>query len=217
MIVWDSKGQIMLQTPINHEGFCKCNLIGDLLAIPCGKNGINVMDLSLNTPTKLSLDVNNDEGALMAVKFVSENLLIAAYESGYICLWLVQEDSTATIDREMRIKCMPTCLALNNGEILVGTSSETLYIFDDRLSGLLKEVNLTNPGLNVIEIRPDARFYVTAGWDKRLRLFSTSKHKKLCVLILHDGALNALSFVGPLLAAGSSDSQISLWDLYNNP
>lgn len=214
--MWNLDAEPIYRMPITHEGFCKCDLRGKTIALPRDKNSLDVIDITQCTSPllKSSLNMKNDEGAVMAVKLSSEtgDFLVAAYESGYVCIWKIAE---AIVDREMRVKCMPTCLCLNKEEILLGTSSEVLYVLDWNQLQPLRELTLTNPGLNAIALRP-GRFYATAGWDKRLRLFSAAKHKKLCVLILHDSALNALAFAGRFLACGGGDAQISLWDLYNN-
>lgn len=224
VIVWNLDGEALHRLPTNHEGFCKCDLLGNLLAIPQSKNTIQVVDITSPSMSRTQLDIKKDVGAVMAVRLFttepsssSSLRIVAAYESGSVCLW---DESGGTILQETRVEdCMPTCLALNdNKEILLGTSSETLHVLDPSSLSRIRQVALTNPGLSAIALRPtDGRIYATAGWDKRLRLFSSSHHKKLCVLLLHEGTLNALAFAGPFLACGGNDAQISLWDLYNNP
>lgn len=162
--------------------------------------------------------MDDSEGGLMAVKLLCQpTRIVAAYESGCICIW----DGDVVV-HQTRIKSMPTCLGhhAHRNEILLGTSSETLHIFDVDKLALLKEITLTNPGLNAISLRQsDLRLFATAGWDKRIRLFSARSHKKLCVLQLHDDSLNSLVFIVGhcgLLAAGGNDALISLWDLYSD-
>lgn len=155
----------------------------------------------------------------MAIKLLGQGSKIAtAYESGCICIW-----NENIVLHRTRVKSMPTCLGhhAHRNELLLGTSCETLYIFNADNLTELKSIALTNPGLNVMALRlSDLRIYATAGWDKRIRLFSARSHKKLCVLQLHDEAVNSLIFIaGPgsgLLAAGGSDALISLWDVYNS-
>lgn len=221
--IWTAEGKLVHQVLVNHEGFCKCDLWANIIAIPVGKNSIEIYNIEqVKIPERTStLTIDEDEGGLMAVKLLSNKArrVVAAYESGCICMW----EGGVVVER-VRVKSMPTCLEhhAQRNEILLGTSSETLHIFDveDKLAEL-KAISLTNPGLNAIALRlSDLRLYATAGWDKRIRLFSARTHKKLCVLQLHDDSLNGLVFItghcGLLLAAGGSDALISLWDLYND-
>lgn len=230
-MIWSPEGEKVHEILVNHEGFCKCNLWMNLLAIPVGKNAIDVYEIkdhlhesqglmkSFYPPErKGTLAVSDDEGGLMAVKWLNRSrAMVAAYESGFVCVW--QEN---VMVEQTRVKSMPTCLEYHaqRNEILLGTSSETLYIFNVDKLVQLEAIALTNPGLNAITLRQsDCRIYATAGWDKRIRLFNAKNHKKLCVLQLHDDSLNSLVFMAGhcgLLAAGSSDALISLWQLYSD-
>lgn len=221
--MWNGEGKLVHQILVNHEGFCKCDLWANIIAIPFGKNSIEIYNIEqVKIPERRrTLTIDEDEGGLMAVKLLSNKptRVVAAYESGCICIW----DGEVVVERA-RVKSMPTCLGhhAQRNEILLGTSSETLHIFsvvEDKLAEL-KAISLTNPGLNAIALRlSDCRLYATAGWDKRIRLFSARTHKKLCVLQLHDESLNSLVFIMGrcgLLAAGGSDALISLWNLYSD-
>ena len=221
VIIWNAEGTIVHKMQVHHDGFCKSDLLANKIAIPSGKNSIEMLTINQMTSLEPSrtLTIDSDEGALMAVKLLSKDTrVVAAYESGCICIW----DGDVVVHRT-RVESMPTCLGhhAQHNEILLGTSSETLHILDADKLTQLKAIELTNPGLNFTALRlSDSRVYATAGWDKRIRFFSARTHKKLCVLQVHEDSLNALVFVAghcgatSLLAAGSSDSLISLWDLY---
>lgn len=218
--VWSKDGDLLLEIPIDHEGFCKCDVGNDLLCIPSGKNELYSLDIHqvFSGGQKKILKPVTDEGSIMAVKF-AVNRLVAAYESGYVCIW--DEDTCVC---QTRIEGMPTCIAFSakRQEIVLGTSCETLYVFDEELRAK-RQVSLTNAGLSCIAIRDDEKIYATGGWDKRIRLFSGKCQKKLCVLQLHDDTLNSIVFANKdtrqsysIFAAASSDGQISLWNLYNH-
>jgi len=218
--VWNEEGDLLFEIATDHEGFCKCDVGNDLLCVPCGKNELytlNVNDIS-SRGQKDTCKPATDEGSIMAVKF-AETRLVAAYENGYVCVW--NGDICAC---ETRTQGMPTCIAFSckRREILLGTSGDTCYIFDEELKAK-RQVSLTNAGLSCLAVRDDEKIYATGGWDKRIRLFSGKSHKKLCVLQLHDDTLNSVVFTNDdgrkgdrILAAGSSDGQISLWNLYND-
>ena len=60
--------------------------------------------------------------------------------------------------------------------------------------------------------------FATAGWDRRVRIFSTKapKFKPLAVLRYHDAAVNALDFSADstLLFTASKDAKIACWRLF---
>lgn len=188
--------------------------------MPLEKNDVQVVNIE-DTKKKMvkKITPSKDEGAIFVIKLLNSERLLTAYESGTLIIWNLPD---STVECQAHVAHLPNCAAHHQerNEILVGTSSETLFVYDDRDLKLLKEVPLVNPGLNSIIVRPtDGRIYATAGWDKRIRVFSSKTHKKLCVLQVHEGSVNALCYVianRALLAAGGSDGLISLWDLYND-
>jgi len=212
--IWNDENELMHEIPVDHEGFCKCDVQNNALCIPSGKNEIHVIAVNAEMNKTSTHTLINDEGSIMAVQFVG-NSLVAAYENGFICIWSREDKST--FSHSHRIQAMPMCLSFDpkHGRILLGTSCETLYIFDEDLH-IQREILLTNAGLSCISIRCDDRIYATSGWDKRIRVFSLKHHKKLCVLQLHDETVNSVQFTkkNSILAAASSDGQISLWNLY---
>lgn len=226
--IWNARGDLLVKIPVDHEGFCKCDLMsGLLLALPSGKNSVQLLNRTqmtgVTTPLSngRSLNITNDDqvGAVMAVKILSTsepNLVVTAYEAGFICIWTA-DATCSTIRNENHIKDMPTCIAhdAQRRRIIIGSASSKLNIFNDDKLELLHQVSLTNPGINCISIRP--KFYATAGWDKRLRLFSAKTLKPLVVLQLHESDLNSIvSTAAGFLVCASSDAMISLWDLYNS-
>lgn len=210
--VWNREGILMGRISSSHSGFCKCDLRHSFLAAPAGKNGIITYNISkigeFNAMTTLNLD--HDEGTIMALK-LTPNALISAYESGSICKW-----GETSVIAHTQVEGMPTCIEFSflSGEVLLGTSTDQVHILDQDLRPK-RQVQLRNGGLNCLSIRHDGRIYASSGWDHRLRVFSAKSHKSLCVLELHDESLNCLAFGQTLLASGSSDALISLWNLYN--
>lgn len=86
---------------------------------------------------------------------------------------------------------------------------------------------LPNPGISEICIRNDGKLCAVAGWDHRIRLFSGKSRAPLAILKHHTSNVTCLDFAqapgnpsgvpaGPawLMAAGSKDTEISIWNLY---
>uniref|UniRef100_T1JIV4 Anaphase-promoting complex subunit 4-like WD40 domain-containing protein n=1 Tax=Strigamia maritima TaxID=126957 RepID=T1JIV4_STRMM len=82
---------------------------------------------------------------------------------------------------------------------------------------------ITNPGVASVRIRQDGRVLGVGGWDSRIRIFSWKSLKPLAVLDFHTKTIQCIEFskgavgdYGILMAAGSNDEKISLWNLYGN-
>eukprot|EP00808_Paulinella_micropora_P018753 g21836.t1 len=86
----------------------------------------------------------------------------------------------------------------------------------------LHTLRLPHEGVGDAALRCDGRLCAVAGWDKRLRLFSLTSYKPLALLQLHQESVYAVDFAAPdrwnphvgLLASGSKDSRIGIWELF---
>lgn len=76
------------------------------------------------------------------------------------------------------------------------------------------------PGVAQSRFRPDGRIFAVGGWDKRIRIFDRSAAAApLAILRGHAESVNALDWssdaaVSGLLATGSSDGQIRIWQCF---
>ncbi|KAL9082196.1 MAG: hypothetical protein Q9159_006617 [Coniocarpon cinnabarinum] len=108
----------------------------------------------------------------------------------------------------------------------------------------MKEVQTKHSGQQGLRVRDDARILATAGWDSKMRVYSSKTLKELAVLKWHKEGCYALDFAlvesqatdsslddttslqtpsmarekkarnTHWLAAGSKDGKVSLWDIY---
>lgn len=220
---------------MDYLGFSQPDIISDdivgLLAIP-GPSQECVTVIDIEKQSKICSYVPHDAkklGNLMQMKWVKGSMnpkLLVAYESGHILLW---DYVTRDIISEVQCKENPICISFDSVSQLgmIGTPSEKVYIFhidSDLKVNLVKEVCITNPGLASCIARPDGKIFVTGGWDDRIRLFSSKKMKPLAVLLYHRKTVECLAYSPTrvnyfdcdyLLAAGSSDMSVSLWNLFN--
>lgn len=238
--VWDisaSVPQVKVQYPISeYLGFSQSHFTTldnyrSLLAIP-GPNQEGVTVWDVDTKAKVCSLLPPDPpkcGSLMQVRWVKaarNNSLLVAYESGHISLWNWENSSIIT---EVHVSENPLCLTFDdNIQIgIIGTASEKVFIFcisSELIMSVVKELCITNAGLSSCIIRPDGKLLVTGGWDSRIRVFSNKKFKPLAVLHYHKKTIECLAYspcdvehfgLGFLLAAGSSDKSISLWNVFN--
>ena len=83
---------------------------------------------------------------------------------------------------------------------------------------LLKNRQLPSKGISSLKIRPDGKILVAGSWDSTIRLFSWLKPqnlKPLGALKFHENAIDAIDVTSKLIAAGSSDGYVTIWNVYN--
>ena len=142
--------------------------------------------------------------------------IIVGYENGCVALWDTCQNK------------MVDCLKVHDESVMCLTYSETLQTgYSGSANELLKSwtidgglkakdtATIVNPGFNDVIVRDDNKIIVTAGWDSKVRVFGAKHLKPLAVLNYHKDSVNCLTFSDEkLLACGSKDNQISLWDIY---
>lgn len=217
----------------DYLGFSRCDVAEDsmLLSIPGpSQDTITLWDIKSEKRISCLIPPDKSWGSIMQCKWLQYkqhlNMLVL-YENGTIALWDWSNNkilSTVTCNNN------PLSIDFDSHSLrgICGTASEKVFVFAfEEVSHTLNcdtAFSITNPGLGCVSIRPDGKIYATGGWDHRIRLFSWKKHKPLAVLLYHRKSIECLAFSersvstftkGYLLAAGSSDNSISLWDVYN--
>lgn len=159
-------------------------------------------------------------GLLMSLHANDSNQLVAGFESGHIVLFDLRsfgEVSRLNLFQGQPVMCVDYNRARNLG--ISGSAENYMSHFNIGDVGLELDgkIEMTNPGLNCVKIRPsDAKIFASGGWDKRIRVFGSKKKNLLVVLDFHKDAINTIGFSEVnLMAAGSNDGIISFWDLYN--
>ena len=145
------------------------------------------------------------------------NVLIG-YEDGSVALWDCRQYKRPLL----RLKIHPDPVMCINYETVTGTgfsgsAGEEIcsWTTNKDILTLKDTVTVTNPGFNDCCVRKDGKLVVFAGWDGHVRLFSVKKMKPLAVLAYHKDSVYCATFSDDkLLACGSKDEQISLWDVY---
>ena len=103
-----------------------------------------------------------------------------------------------------------------------------------------KTINTKHSGQQSLHVRSDGAIFATAGWDSKMRIYSTKTLKELAVLKWHNEGAYAISFstiepakkgldvtrmsvsarrshrakVAHWVAGGAKDGKVSLWDVY---
>lgn len=228
---------------VKYFGFCKSVVIEKdrCIICPISDSIVKLINLDDLNNIKMTLSDNNrDEnkklGEVMVIKYFNDFVLVG-YECGAIKIW-----STVSSKCVNRTDFFTDCvMALDvqyfnnqNNRLFgfVGTVTDVIMEFNidinDDFSGVLvtkkREIKITNPGVCCIKIRPDCKLFVAGCQDKRIRLFSCKSLKLLVVLDFHKDMVQDVVFSNDmvdscscqlLLASGSFDGKVSLWNLYN--
>lgn len=179
---------------------------------------------TLDKITILDPQQNDNLGDLMAIKAIGE-YVICGYEANTIIVW--KENCIKSLYNFPELECLMTLDVDNdvNKGVCAGVSNviNTFYITEGKLS-LNNSITITNPGVNVLLLRPDNKIVAAACWDLTVRLFSWKSMKLLAVLDSHStGVLNIIYSelsvkywkARYMLAVANKDNKITLWDVYN--
>ncbi|XP_037679460.1 probable serine/threonine-protein kinase PkwA isoform X1 [Choloepus didactylus] len=185
---------------------------------------VRVLEMPSKTPVcTLRTEAGARLGMPMSLRLWQANdrpLLLAGYEDGSVALWSVPERRAVS-----RAVCHPEpVLGLDfdprGARGVSGSAGKALAVWSLDEQQTLKVCStheLTNPGVADVVLRPDRKILATAGWDHRVRVFRWSTMKPLAVLDFHRASVHCVAFAANgLLAAGSGDERISVWDLYPN-
>ncbi|XP_029647955.1 guanine nucleotide-binding protein subunit beta-like protein 1 isoform X1 [Octopus sinensis] len=232
LIFWDAGNgwQKINEVAKCSIGFCQgCVIPGDstnspLIAVPSQEESqVNIID-SVNQQNVAFLKPSdhfegNKYGMCMDIAKMKHNQsgLLIGYENGCIALWDIRERKI--IDCISLYEEMVTCVCCSeSGHGWSGSVNDKLTqwsVCQDNGFTKLPAVQLTNSGINHMKLRNDERILAVAGWDSNIRILGTKKGKPLAVLSYHKLSVKCVAFSdNDLLAAGSQDGSISLWDIY---
>jgi len=210
----------------NVIGFCKCTLYKTNMLLCKGeKSTMNCY--STETYDKIAVfepQQNVNLGDLMTVKSV-EDYVFCGYEGNTIVVW--KEGIIVSQCSFPELEClMALDVDRNVAKGVCAGSSDMISTFciSEGVLSFNKSVKITNPGVSVLQLRPDDKIVAAACWDFTVRLFSWKSMKLLAVLDSHStGVLNIVysELSVPfwkttyMLAVANKDNKITLWDIYN--
>ena len=206
-------------------GFCGACLVEreNLVAVPSEtQSQVELYDTRTNNPVSKLTPDPGDKPCGMCMKIrcsqtADRAAILVGYEDGSIALWDLRTNKMAARLKvhEESIMCMDFSSEIGRG--FSGSPDENLisWTIDGDQIKTSSNVAVKNPGFNDIVIRKDGKIVATAGWDKQIRIFGCKKLKPLAILSYHKDSINCLTFSEDnILACGSKDQHISLWDIY---
>ncbi|CAG8483861.1 17059_t:CDS:2, partial [Acaulospora morrowiae] len=133
-------------------------------------------------------------------------LILAAYENGSVVLWSVTlgSDERTVVDQLWsRKEHSESALGLDvsiDKRFAISTAGDNKivkYIFDEEnyhAEPLIKSTTVKYAGIADVKIRSDGKIFATAGWDAKIRVFSSKSLKPLAILQYHRESVYALAF-----------------------
>ncbi|XP_052807259.1 guanine nucleotide-binding protein subunit beta-like protein 1 [Mya arenaria] len=202
-------------------GFCNSALVDQhTLAVPAnGMSTVDIFDIRnhTNVSTLLPDQKSPKLGMCMKMCIANDRSLLVGYEDGSVALWDIGEHkmvSRLQLHADA-VMCLDYCSKLTKG--FSGSVSEDIFscVLNNNTIVKKTEVKVTNAGFSDCKVRRDGKIVAFAGWDSNVRIFGAKHLKPLAVLNYHKEGVQCVTFSEDyLMACGSKDQLISLWDLY---
>lgn len=226
---WQIDGfELTLQRTLSTDviGFCKISLHKTNMLLSMG-NKSTMNCYSIETFGKVNVFDPRQEvslGDLMAIKSI-EDYVFCGYESNIIIVW--KDDLIVSQYNFPKLDClMALDVDHNLTKGVCAGSSDTIISFciEEGQLSKNKTIQIINPGVSVLQLRPDDKILAAACWDFTVKLFSWKSMKLLAVLDSHStGVLDivyselSVTFWKTkfLLAIANKDNKVTLWDIYN--
>lgn len=205
--------------------FCKAALHKDNVLLCKGENSsINYYSVVTLDKIKIVDPLIDKLGNLMAIKSVGD-YVFCGYEANMIIVWYADR----IIDQYScpELECLMTLdVDRNITKGVCAGSSDIINIFSITNNKMIfkQNVKITNPGINVLQLRPDDKIVAAACWDLTVRLFSWKTMKLLVILETYSTGVVNIMFselsvkfwkTKYMLAVANKDNKITLWDVYN--
>ncbi|XP_050440180.1 guanine nucleotide-binding protein subunit beta-like protein 1 [Adelges cooleyi] len=208
-------------------GFCKFSLYKTELILCKSLKEKSILNCYSTESYEIMKTYNPDDknlGDLMTIKTIKD-YIFCAYESCKVIIWC--ENSIVETSDFPDTECLMALdvdSSLAKG-VCAGSSDtiNTFHIADSKIS-CKKSVQITNPGVSVLRLRPDDKIVAAACWDSTVKLFSWKSMKLLAILDSHSSGVLDITYSKSLvtfwktkymLAVACKDNKITLWDIYN--
>lgn len=157
--------------------------------------------------------------ALAITHLDSDVAIVAGFESGSTCLW--HRPATGAGDWKMALACnahaqpvLSLAIAQTHAAYFTSAADAIIARYPltltkaSKVQGADKSVQTKHAGQQGLTVRSDGKLFATAGWDGRVRVYSTKTMRELAVLKWHKQGCYALAFADlSVSVSGNGSSQ----------
>jgi WD40 repeat protein len=165
--------------------------------------------------------------------------LAVGYESGDVVVWSIDVSITAALEgKQASDNLIPIvkytlhsepvlCMDISTDwKALSGSADDQISVWNSKDQLPEKHIAVKHRGIGDVCIRLDDRIFATAGWDHkyvfssaanfgRVRIFNFTTLAPLAILRYHRDGVTVVKFSSDkLLASGSKDCKIAIWEIY---
>jgi len=210
-------------------GFCPVQLLEEdetcWLGYPSSSDSqVTIVELSLqdndNQPC-FHLKPTTKLGMVMNFRLFGDKVMryaICGYEDGSIIVWDVNMCHVVDVKQVHNQPVMCIDVDWFNRKIISGSVDNILCVSKINQEMMMEEsekYEWCTTGFACVCVRSDGKLVCCGGWDGRIRLFAWKNMKRLAILKYHEESINAVSFSSDdIIAAGSKDGRITLWEVY---
>ncbi|GJQ15178.1 hypothetical protein GpartN1_g6969.t1 [Galdieria partita] len=215
---------------VGYSGISRSSMFHNLLAVARSMptDSLAIYDVSTSGSLEkpiMSFAYNETVrcGFCTLVGFLNEQVVMTLHEDGSIKLW--------SLSRQEMIQHLKfasyTLLSYDKYfhsthlKVLIGGTHKTLGLFE--FDGqMLKEEEccpLKKGGIGDMTVRDDQRILAVAHWDNKVRLYEMANQlRQLATLPHNNQSVHRIQYApqDSLLACGTSDGRIYLWNIYPN-
>ena len=207
---------MQIQQAVPH--FCKGDIFQENMILPVGESSCDIIELQT---MKVLESIKNDHaknGNLTSIK-LSEKHLFLGFESGLLKLY---ETETFQCLKETNLTHSVNCIDCDENYVVTGNPENFILSLEIPMLKLAKKRELPSKGISSLMIRKDGKILAGGSWDGTLRVFSWLKPnnlKPLGALKFHEKPVESVATSSRkpfLFAAGSVDTYVTVWNIYNS-